>query len=110
MRAPVRFRRPQDLETDCCRVRRWQSRCGRFRVEYREPFLGGENAYRPYWLVLRRKVVSYGEIWVIVSRHRKRHAAFSQVKKLARSSPSQGGLFDAGAFAAGGRGVGAGSA
>ena len=107
LRPPVRFGRPQDLETDCSRVRRWQSRCGRFRVEYHEPFLGGPEAYRPYWLVLRRKLVSYGHVWVIVSRHRKRRRAFEQARKLANRVPCQGGLFHARAYASRRREAGA---
>lgn len=71
--------RPRREETAVARRWLWTSRCGRYRVVHTRYTLGG---LPDLWYAMSRD----GGCWDILSRHRKRHAAFAACERAAREA------------------------
>lgn len=76
---PVFPARPTKLVTDLAEIRRWQSKCGQWRVIFRRSHYGLPDV----WLVLKLRTVDGQTGWDIRSRHRTKQAAFRAVTRPA---------------------------
>ena len=79
-RPPLRFSRGRRSDIETSRRWIWTSDDGRWQIQRLASNYGLPEA----WLVLRRD--PHGPGWQIVSRHRRRKAAFNLAKRLARQA------------------------
>lgn len=73
--------RPVRDVTSLFRRRTWRSRCGRYKLEEHVPLLASDRLVR--WYVLRFEPCPLNNWW-IVSKHRRRSAAFAAAERDAR--------------------------
>ena len=77
----IAWSRPVRDVTSLFRRRTWRSRCGRYRLEERVGLLASDHGVR--WYLLRFEPCPLGSWW-IVSKHRRRSAAFAAAERDAR--------------------------
>ncbi len=81
------FRRPKSELTIAARRRIWQSADGTYRVVHARPLVGG---LADIWYAMIRTPVPapWRWCWDVLSRHRRRRAAFAAVERHARRGHS----------------------